>query len=268
MPTGFTKLDDKYGGARIGVVTELLAHTGDGKSAFMRQCGEGAARWGGGVLWVVPEDPEDATYERQLAADTGIDTTDIGRLELSNEQLDAVDLAAERARGWAKRVLPVFEHHGVDEVLELIDQTGKIGGADLRLVLLDYAQLFGESRNLEDDIARLGEELQPRTRERKFAVIVGSQVSNDALTRGRDAWFQKRDITQIRPSFGSTEWCRRLERLSKAIWSLVRPNRWLREWGEDLPDNVAELHVMKANFGSMGWVELGWDGPTTRFTNI
>lgn len=267
VPTGFDALDKKYGGARIGVVTELLAHTGDGKSAFMRQLGEGAARWGGGVLWVVPEDPEDATYERQLAGDTGIDTTQIGRLDLSTEELDRIDLAAERARGWAKRVLPVFEHHDVDSLIRLVDETTTIGGAPVRSVLLDYAQLFGTSRNLEDDIARLAEELQPRCRERKFAVVIGSQVANDDLRRGRDAWFNRRDLSQIRPSFGSTEWCRRLERLSKAIWTLVRPNRWLREWGENVQDDNAELHVIKANFGSMGWIELGWDGPTTKFLN-
>jgi replicative DNA helicase len=269
VPTGFEKLDSEYGGLRIGVVTELLAHTGDGKSAFIRQATEGAARAGVGALVIYGEDPEDATAERQLAADTGLNTAAVGRLDLQGPELDNIDRAVDRAVGWAGRVLPNFESHDVDSVLELIDATATVGiGNDsLKLVAIDYAQVLGTSRNLEDDIARLGEELHARARERKFAVLIGSQVSNDVVKRGREGWFSKRDISQIRPSLGDTEWCKRLEKYSKAVWALIRPGRWQREWGEDVADDVAELHVVKANFGGMGYIELGWDGPTTRFSN-
>lgn len=249
------------------MVTELLAHTGDGKSAFIKQATEGAARAGVGALVVYGEDPEDATAERQFAGDTGINTSAIGRLDLTDVELGNIDRAVDRAVGWAERVLPDFESHDVDSVLELIDGTTTIGSSELGLVAIDYAQVLGTSRNLEDDIARLGEELHQRARARKFAVLIGSQVSNDVVKRGREAWFTKRDISQIRPSLGDTEWCKRLEKYSKAVWSLIRPGRWQREWGEDVADDVAELHVIKQNFGGMGWIELGWDGPTTRFIN-
>lgn len=267
VPTGFERLDSEFGGVRIGIVTEVMAHTGDGKSAFLRQLAEGGARSGAGVLWVVGEDPEDATAERQLAGDTGIDSAQVGRLDLSGGNLDQLDLAAERAVGWAGRVLPVFQQLDVDGVLQLVDSVGDVGGTPLGLVLLDYAQIFGTSRNLEDDIARLGEGLHQRSRGRRFATVVGSQVVSDVIRRGREGWFTKRDISQIRPSLGDTEWCRRLEKLTKSVWSLVRPGRWQREWGEDVADDIAELHVVKQNFGGMGWIPLGWDGPTTRFLN-
>lgn len=244
-----------------------MAHTGDGKSAFMRQVAEGAARAGTGVLWIVGEDPEDATAERQFAGDTGMDSAAIGRLDLDDTQLARIDRVAKDSMGWADKILPNFESHDVDSVLALIDGTGDVGGAPLGLVLVDYAQVLGVSRNLEDDVARLGEELHGRSRDRRFATMVGSQVSNDVVKRGREAWFSKRDISQIRPSLGDTEWCKRLEKYSKSVWTLVRPGRWQREWGEDVADDVAELHVVKQNFGGMGWIELGWNGPTTRFLN-
>src|SRR5678815_783796 len=94
-----------------------------------------------------------------------------------------------------------------------------------------------------------GKELHARSRKRGFATMVGSQVRTEVVQRGREQWFSRRDISQIRPSLMDTEWCRRLEKLSKAIWSLVRPGRWQREFGEDVPDDNAELHVIKANFG-------------------
>ena len=265
VPTGFAKIDREYGGIRRGIITELMAHTGDGKSAFMRQCGEAAAVHGHAVLWFVVEDPRDATAERQLAGGTGIGTSAMGRLDLSAEELDRIDASAALAASWAGRVLPVFGYHDSASLLEVVDETTTIGGAPLGAVYVDYAQVLGHSRSLEDDIAELGKSLHERSRARGFATLVASQVASGVIARGREAWFRGRDISQIRPSLGDTEWCRRLEKLSKAVWALVRPGRWLREFGEDVADDYAELHVVKSNFGPMGWARLGWDGPSCRF---
>lgn len=260
-------MDSEYGGIRIGVVTELMAHTSDGKSAFMRQCAEGAARAGCGVLWFVVEDPADATAERQFSGPAGIGTTTIGRLDLDDKQLGSIDRVVKEASPWARRILPLFEDHSVESVLRTISETTTIGGAPLRAVFVDYAQILASSKNLEDEIATLGKGLHLMSRDRKFATMIGSQVATPVLTRGREAWVRSRDITQIRPSLGDTEWCRRLEKSSKAVWSLFRPARWMREFGESVDDDYAELHVIKANFGPMGWVRLGWEGQYSRFTD-
>lgn len=266
--TGFRELDGSFGGVRIGVPTEVIAHTGDGKSALLRQFAEGCARDGGGVLWLVGEDPEDATAERQFSGDTGIDSMDIGRLELTEQQLSQIDLAVKEAGPWAKRIAPVFDLLTVDEALSAIDETTTIGGAPLREVVLDYVQIFGDSNNLEAEIARLGNEMQARSKERRLAILLGSQVSNDVVKRGRDRFQQTHDVGAMRPSIGDTEWCKRLEKSVKAVWAMYRPNRWRREFGdESVADDCAELHVIKQNFGSMGWINLKWDGPTTRFSD-
>lgn len=248
------------------MVTEVMAHTGDGKSAFLRQIAEGAARAGAGVLWIVAEDPEDATAERQLSGATGIDTAALGRAEVSSDELGRLDQAAQAAT-WGKRVLPVFENVDVDEVLAMVDDTPTVGGAPLGLVLVDYVQLLAPSRELESEVARLGVEMHARARDRRFAVAAGAQVSTEVTQRGRERWYSQKDISAMCPGLGDTEWCRRLEKLSKAVWALYRPGRWKREFGEDDADDTAELHVRKSNFGPTGWVRLGWDGPSCRFTN-
>lgn len=270
MRTGFRDLDNTFGGVRIGVPTELIAHTGDGKSALLRQFAKGCAHDGGGVLWLVGEDPEDATAEREFSGDTGIDSMDIGRLELSGAQLEQIDLAVKQAAGWAKRVCPVFEVMTVDEALMVVDETTTIGGAPLKEVVLDYVQIFGDSNNLEAEVARLALEMTGRAKERKLAVLLGSQVSNDVVKRGRERFMATHDIGAMRPSIGDTEWCKRLEKTVKAVWAMYRPNRWRKEFGDggpDVVDNVAELHVIKQNFGGMGWIPLKWDGPTTSFSD-
>lgn len=267
VPTGFEALDSKYGGARMGVVTEVMAHTGDGKSSFLRQCAEGAARAGVGVLWWVAEDPEDATAERQLSGDTGVDTAQLGRLDLTAQELDDLAAAAQQDAKWAARILPIFEPADVQTVFDTVDETPSVGGAPLGLVIIDYIQLLGDARSLEADLATLGQGLHQRSRERRFATLAGSQVSNDVISRAKERFYKVKDVAAFTPGIGDSEWCKRFEKSSKAVWSVVRPGRWWREMGVEHEDDHAELHVKKANFGPLGWVRLGWDGPSCRFLN-
>jgi len=268
VPTGFDAIDKAYGGIRIGCATELMAHTGDGKSAFARQVCEAAARSDAGVLWFCGEDPSDATAERYLADGTGITATEMGRLDLTGDELARVDQAAEGARDWARRVDVRFGAADVEEVLAAVEATQTVGGKPLRLVVLDYLQIFGATNSLESDIAHLATELNARSGDRRLASLLLSQVANDVLKRGRERYQNGQDISGFTPGLGDTEWCKRAEKSTKAVWSLVRPGRWRREMGEDAEDDYAELHVKKANFGPTGWEKLGWNGPATRFSNL
>ena len=268
VPTGFSAIDKTYGGIRIGCATELMAHTGDGKSAFARQVCEAAARSGVGVLWFCGEDPEDATAERYLADGTGITATEMGRLELNTDELARVDQAAEGARDWARRVDVRFGASDVEEVLAAVEGLTKVDGKPLRLVVLDYLQIFGATNSLESDIAHLATRLNAYSGDRRLASLLLSQVANDVLKRGRERYQNGQDISGFTPGLGDTEWCKRAEKSTKAVWSLVRPGRWRREMGEDAEDDYAELHVKKANFGPTGWEKIGWNGPATRFSNL
>jgi len=268
VPTGFNVIDRTFGGIRRGTTTELMAHTGDGKSTFARQICESVAKSGGGVLWFCGEDPEDATAERYLADGAGITATQMGRLDLSVKELAAIDKTATSASSWAKRVEVIFEAPTVDEVLERVLDTKSVGGASLLLGVFDYAQIFGDSTNLETEIAKLSTKLNQMSGERRLASLLLSQVSNDVIRRGRDKFNSSHDINGYIPTLGDTEWCRRAEKSCKAVWSLIRPGRWIKENGEEAEDNTAELHVKKANFGPLGWETIGWDGPKCRFFNI
>jgi len=239
VPTGFDCIDNTYGGIRRGVCTELMAHTGDGKSAFAKQVCEATAKAGGGVLWFCGEDPEDATAERFFAEFTDISATDMGRLDLSNQQLDKIDQAAKVAAIWARRVRVIFEAPSVTEVIDTLNNTETVGDAPLSLGVYDYAQIFGDSASLESEIARLSTSINILSGQRRIANLLLSQVSSDVLKRGRDTWNSANSIHAFTPTLGDTEWCRRAEKSCKAVWSLIRPGRWLREMGEDCDDNYA-----------------------------
>lgn len=266
IPTGFNVIDATYGGIRRGVATELLAHTGDGKSAFARGICNGAASAGAGVLWFCGEDPEDATAERYLADEGSISATELGRLDISKAQIDRLDKFATKQE-WAKRVEVIFESPSVEEVLSIVADTVTVGGAPLLLCVFDYAQIFGDSANLEAEIAKLATGINQMSGGRRMASLILSQVSNDVYKRGREQWLSRRDITGFTPGLGDTEWCKRAEKSCKAVWSLFRPGRWLRDMGQEAEDDTAELHVKKASFGPQGFEILGWDGPGVRFYN-
>lgn len=267
VPTGFTAIDDMFGGIRLGCATEIMAHTGDGKSALAKQLCEAGAKAGAGVAWFVGEDPEDATAERVLADGTGIPATDIGRLDLSAAELDRIDSAAAATKSWAQRIDVRFGPLDVDDLMTQIGELEEVGGAPLRLVVVDYIQMMAASRALEDDIARLATHLNASAAARRIAVVLMSQVASDVLRRGRDFYSAQKQVTGFIPGLGDTEWCRRAEKSTKAVWALFRPGRWKREMGEDADDDCAELHVRKANFGPTGWVPLRWDGKACRFDN-
>lgn len=267
VPTGFRELDDVYGGVRRGVATALVAHTGVGKSTFARQVSEGACRAGAGVLWVCGEDPEDATAERILADGTGVTATEMGRLDLAPGELDRIDKAAAAAT-WAKRLHVIFDAPSVADVLALVDETTAVDDAPLALVILDYAQIFGDADNLEHQIATLARGMQLRAADRSIATLILSQASNDVLRRGREEYLRSKEVRGFVPGKGDIEWCKRMEKSTKAYWVLDRPGMWRREMGEDDPDTTAELHVKKANFGPTGWVGLKWDGPSCRFDSL
>lgn len=268
VPTGFTEIDRTFGGLRLGCATELLAATGDGKSAFARQVCEAAAREGAGVIWWCGEDPEDATAERYLADGTGITATEMGRLDVSPEELARVGQAAREAQEWAARIDVKFESFEVEDVLSTVASTTHVGGAPLKLVVIDYIQICSDSQALEGEIAKLCRHLNQQSGERRIASLLLSQVATHVGQRGRETYLRRSDVSGFTPGLGDTEYARRAEKVTKAVWSLVRPGRWRREMGEDAEDDRAELHVRKASFGPCGFVELGWDGPGCRFVNL
>lgn len=267
VPTGFREIDETYGGVRRGVCTALVAHTGVGKSTFARQVAEAAARAGAGVLWVCGEDPEEPTAERILADGTGVTATEMGRLDLAPAELDRIDAAAAAAQPWAKNIQVIFDAPTVDECLQLVDDTPSVGCAPLALAVFDYAQIFGDSDNLEHEIAKLARGLSIRNADRYMATLLLSQVANAVVQRGRDEYFRSKQVTGFLPGKGDIEWCKRMEKSTKAYWVLDRPGMWKREMGEDDPDETAELHIKKSNFGPTGWIPLAWSGSRCRFDN-
>lgn len=265
IPTNLAKFDHQFGGVEIGILTLIVGHTGDGKTALLGHLAKAAATAGFGVLLVLLEDPQDKLADRYLAAIMGTSANKLARLDFgSPERLDAALAVSE---SWTSRVGLVSGDYSATEVLAIVDKTETVGGAPLKLVVVDYAQSFAEDEGrMEQVCASTARGLNARAMARGFAAVLGSQVKTEVLARGRSRWERtlasgEPDERGFVPGKGDVMWSRRLEQYSKACWYLFRPGRWRRACGDGAAkDNVFEIHIGKANFSAEGGEAFTWNG--------
>lgn len=263
-PTGLPEFDETFGGLELGVLTLVVGHTGDGKSVLIKHLAKAAALAGVASLVYFVEDPKRRTADRFLAEDTGIAAHDLGRLKVTEQEVEDVRLAAGRA-AWARHVAVSFGPVTPDRILADAERHRTIGGKPVGLVAVDYAQALAHEGGMEETCANTARALNVLATEREISTVFGSQVVTEVLRRGRARWDrQPGDVSGYLPGLGDAMWSRRMEQYAKAILVPFRPNRWRRELGEEAPDNIMELHVPKASFGPSGFVTLGWDGARSR----
>lgn len=264
VPTGLRKFDDLFGGLETGILTLVVGHTGDGKTALLAHLAKAAAQAGFGVLLVLLEDPAAKLADRFLAAVMGESANKLARLQFEDPaRLDSALGELE----WAKNIGLVHGQYTAKEVLELVDNTKTVGGAPLKLVVVDYAQSFAEDEGtMEKTCADVAWGLNVRAGERGLAAVLGSQVKSEVLQRGRSRWERtlgmgRPDERGFQPGKGDVMWSRRLEQYSKAVWYIFRPGRWRRELGDSgAKDCIFEIHVGKANYSQEGSASFLWEG--------
>jgi energy-coupling factor transporter ATP-binding protein EcfA2 len=274
VPTGLKSVDSVYGGLETGVMTLLVGHTGDGKSAVMKQFAAGAAAAGLGVQWFVLEDPLRRMADRDFATQTGIASHKLGRMTdvpppaVLKQQLQA----ALKNLGYARRIKVYTGAMGPDDILEEVEKVKFVGKAKRKLVLVDYAQaLNADSNELEKVCAETARGLNVAAGEDEddqIAAVFGSQVRTQVLDRGKARWDSREEVDGFRPGKGDAMWSQRLMQYSKAVCTIFRPGRWSHEMGGGGKDNRLELNWVKANFGPEGRIVLRWDGATTSIHDL
>lgn len=269
VPTGLPAFDARFGGTEIGVSTLVVGHTGDGKTSYLAQMCEGAARAGFPVRFYVVEDPEDRVADRVLAAITGASANDISRLRVDPDRLDG---ALDGHLDWARNIALVTDISTVDALLEDLESS------DARFAAVDYAQgLSEDDKGMERMVSKLCMGLGKWAKRTRSASALGSQVASEVLQRGRNRWERSLqtgrtpDVSGFRPGKGDAMWSKRLEQYSKAVHFVWRKGRWWKEMcagdsarAAQCPDNTIEVRVGKQSYGPEGWETFGWDGATTR----
>jgi replicative DNA helicase len=278
-PTGLARLD-AAGLLELGVCSVVLGHEGDGKSALGLQFLEGAARAGYKCQGYWPEDPKRFIADRVLSGMVGESASKLRRLKVDGDVPSRLKAATASATDWARRILVNDQRL---ESRELIEAIRRNHTQDTRLVLVDYAQVLSsetDEASVERVITRAVWDLNEFSKDKNCAVVLLSQVRTKVKERGRDvfdSWrrrnptgpIQAEAVEGYRPLAGDGQWApNALGQKARAVLSWFRPRSWMKMHGADVQDNLAELLILKSNYGpAMEVLKLHWDGPTTRITD-
>lgn len=280
-PTGLRRLD-AAGVIELGVAHVVLGHEGDGKSALGLQLLKGCAQAGFGAMGFWPEDPRRFISDRVLAPALGMAATKLRRLQDPDPDGMPARLRAAKleVNSWAKRIQVDDRRMESREIVEAIRRRW---GSDTRLAVVDYAQVLGgetDEGSVERVITRLVWDLNEAAKELGGAIVLLSQVRTLVKERGRrlfDVWKNKNPgvapteeaVEGYRPLAGDGQWApNALGQKARAVLSWFRPRLWLRMHGANVQDDLAELLILKSNYGpSMETLRLKWDGPTTTISD-
>jgi len=103
IPTGLRKWDAN-GGVTRGVLTVLGGVDGQGKSFVKKHLATSAAKVGLRVAMIDFEDPEAKTMDREIAANTRIDSRRLGLATFDPMDLDLIFASLDDVRKWGKNI--------------------------------------------------------------------------------------------------------------------------------------------------------------------
>ena len=130
----------------------------------------------------------------------------------------------------------------------------------LNLIVIDYLQLLahkapGESEN--ERIAYVSIELKNLARQLQVPILTLCQLNRQAEARPD----KRPQLADLRGSGG-------IEQDADMVWLLYRPGMYgLKDKNGLGLDDQAQLIIAKQRNGPTGTLYLGWDNPTTRFTD-
>lgn len=278
VPTGLRSLDE-LGLIEPGVLTAVLAHSSDGKTALMMQLLKACAESGSLSQGYFYEDPEDKLSDRVLAASLGVSAFSLRRLAVPGtyEELSKRLAAAEESVGaWAGNITVDTQRSTVDGLMKKIRERHVPGKT--KLVGVDYAQAFdaeGSESSVERVVSRLAWRLNEYAKYEGVAVVLLSQVRREVLDRGR-RWYENwryrnprgepstDAVEGFRPLEGDMQWSSAIQQRARQVLSVFRPGGWMKSVGFlDWKDEIMEIQLCKGSYGpGRGRVGLRWDGPT------
>lgn len=195
LPTGFSLLDQKIGGAREGKLVVIAGGTSDGKTALALQIATHFANEGhpGSVFSL--EMPGEELVQRMACNDQLIESSLwLGRGMTRDESRRFADFCRER-----KPIKIYDEIERIDEICAAIRlDKGRIG---LRWAIIDYIQLCeatrGKTDNREREVAMISKALKRLAVNLNITVIALSQLNDDGKLRESRAIGQDADCVLV-----------------------------------------------------------------------
>ncbi len=252
MPTGFSGLDKTLVGLGKGDLVLVGARPGMGKTSFaMNLATASAKRTGKAVCVFSLEMSAEQLASRILSSEALINSYSLRKGELKEDE-------------WGK-----LAHAAADlsECNILIDDTTGVTVSGMRsklrrvknlgMVVIDYLQLMQSERRIDNkvqEVAEISRNLKLMAKEFGVPVITCAQLS-----RGPESRTDKRPMLSDLRDSGA------IEQDADIVMFLYRD-----EYYNQPKDgvSVAEVIIAKNRHGSVGKVEMAWNGQYTRFSTL
>lgn len=242
IDTGFPRLDSIVKGFEAGQLIIVGARPGVGKSAFLLDLAESAARSGNETLFVSLEMSAAELTERMLSRRSMATMDNLIDRDLNDETWGDIAAASNRLERlplhfWDKPAATVNKIRGAAATIQ-----------NLRLIVVDYIGLMqadrrADSRNLE--LGQISRDLKNLASELQIPIVAAAQ-----LNRGVDA--------TERPTLLSLRDSGELEQNGSKVLLLWRIDE----------EGTVGVSVAKNRRGRQGVVQMHFDGAHQRFTEL
>lgn len=239
--TGFPLLDSKLKGFEAGQLVIIGARPGVGKSAFLLDIAESAARAGNETLFVSLEMSASELTERLLARRSAatMDQLIDRDVESNWDSIAAASTRLERLplHFWDKPAATVSKIRGAAATIQ-----------NLRLIVIDYLGLMqadrrADSRNLE--LGQISRDLKNLASELQIPIVAAAQLNRGVSDTERPTLLSLRDSGELEQNG------------SKVLFL----------WRIDENGTIG-VSVAKNRRGRQGVVQMHFDGEHQRFTEL
>ena len=258
LKTGFHDLDKKTAGLQKGDLIIIGARPAMGKTTLAQNIAYNAAAINKrGVLFFSMEMAKNEIVDRIISDVSSIDNWNIRTGNLSDEEFAKIgDAMAELGE------TPIYiDDSSSMTVLELRNKARRAAhDHDIGLIVVDYLQLIqGSDRyagNRVQEVTEISRGLKTLARELEIPVVALAQLSRNVT--GRD---------DPRPVLSDLRESGSIEQDADLVMFLHRPDYYHQEDDYE-PTNITELLIAKHRHGSIGKIELYFQGEYSRFMSL
>ncbi len=252
-PSGFADLDRAIMGLNKSDLLILAARPGMGKTSFaMNIATNVASKSGKDVAVFSLEMSKEQIALRLLSSEARVTSSALRTGELSTDDWERIAVNAETL---SKANLYIDDTAGIN-VAEVKAKTRRL--KNLGLIVIDYLQLMGSVRRIENrvqEVSEITKSLKGMAKELDVPVIVLSQLSRASDKREGG---NRPVLSDLRES-GS------IEQDADIVMFLYREAYYNKETGDP---NIAECIIGKNRHGETPTIKLSWEGKFTKFSSL
>ena len=255
IPSGFTQLDELTTGFHPGEFIVLGSRPSMGKSTFVMNIAQHAARDAGKKVAVFSlEMPREQLAMRMICSSASINMQHARKGRVANAEWERM---AEHLQWLANSGLWIDDSSNLT-VANVKSRCRRLQVEDgLDLVIIDYLQLMSTAKasdNRQQEISEISRGIKLLAQELRVPIIAAAQLSRAPQRR-----------TENRPVLSDLRDSGAIEQDADVVMLLYRESYYDKE---SEAGNNAEVILAKQRNGPLGTVELGFSGEFSRFNNL